>query len=564
MSEKRDGVKSSKPTFWHPAPIPFEESMWRRAGFRERLRLWGDVLDRGNPFPVYFALIYAVKLPMWFAVFNYMFRNRRLPFSAEINVKRWIVYNVLHDVLGLGATSGPLGFKFNPKVPCEAWWYFLTPGTLTVPLLPQLGGIRRKSTVALFVGYILALLRALLAPKIGLREVGPPLGFLASLAPFDLMPFFASRGEHYVYQMICLAFKGPQWRFGCQMVQVALWTFAGLSKMGPWFKYVVGFMTPNCVFFANHVPQVRRMLLCNPPRDIRPNMLCTAFAHAGTATEALMALLLLSPRTAPLGLLTLTGFHCYIISQTPFASVFEWNIYSILMGWYLFREGVQVPKLSPALVGFLCSFLVALPVYGQLYPDKVPFLMAYRPYAGNWRFMWCVLAKSAVSRFKRLKTIDSPLASDRIMALAGDEHGYKEHIEYMMNNAMLIFPNYRALPGIVDELNTRNGRTIDDVHVTPHVPFENYVLGWSLGIGWSVYRDSFRAAVQQVCGFQAGDCYFVQFEPMGLMDRTMHWRAIDVSSGEIVLKGHNHYSELEALEDPMSLKIECKDYADTT
>lgn len=207
-----------------------------------------------------------------------------------------------------------------------------------------------------------------------------------------------------------------------------------------------------------------------------------------------------------------------------------------------------MPRLSPALVGFLFSACFALPVYGQLRPEKVPFLMAYRPYAGNWRFMWVVIAKSAVPRLKRLRTFDSPLPSERCMILMGKEPRYEDQLDYIMNASMVIFPNYRKLPSIVNELNARNKRSIDDVHVIPHVPFENYVLGWSLGIGWGMYREAFRNGLQQVCGFEAGDCYFVQFEPMGLLERTVRWRAVDVSSGEIILQGENEFSELEGLD----------------
>merc|ERR1719174_1645599 len=158
-----------KQGLWDPVPIPISESVWRRLNFRGRLRIWLELADNGNPFPIGAAVVYAVKFPIWFSVFNYVFRDRQLPFSSELNVKRWIVYNLLHDVLGFGATSGQIGFK----------------------------------------------------------EVGPALALLGALAPFDVMPFFASRGEHYVYQMICCAFSGPQWKFGCQMVQLALWIGAG-------------------------------------------------------------------------------------------------------------------------------------------------------------------------------------------------------------------------------------------------------------------------------------------------------------------------------------------------
>ena len=52
-----------------------------------------------------------------------------------------------------------------------------------------------------------------------------------------------------------------------------------------------------------------------------------------------------------------------------------------------------------------------VPVFGQLFPRKVPFLVAYRPYAGNWRFSWHVVSKKAAHKLEKLKTIDTPLFS---------------------------------------------------------------------------------------------------------------------------------------------------------
>merc|ERR1712048_1381219 len=115
---------------------------------------------------------------------------------------------------------------------------------------------------------------------------------------------------------------------------------------------------------------------------------------------------------------------------------------------------------------------------------------------------------------------------------------------------IILFPNYRALPSIVDELASKQGWPIDDVHVIHHLAFECFATGWSLGYGWGVFRDSFRAAIQQICQFESGECFFVQFEPMGLHERTVQWRVIDVSDGTIKMQGNCKYGELAGVKDP--------------
>mmetsp|Transcript_80148 Transcript_80148/g.226883 ORF Transcript_80148/g.226883 Transcript_80148/m.226883 type:complete len:557 (-) Transcript_80148:24-1694(-) len=544
------------PGFWRPAPVPIPEPTWRKLDFRGRLRAWVDsFFVHPNPVPFVAAVAHIIKLLLWFAIFNWCVRDRKLILSAELNVKRWVLYNILVDVLGCGATSGPLGFKYDITKPFETWWYFLTPGTVTQPLVPALGGLRTKTTVALFVAYCMALLAALAAPAVGPWQVAPVLALLAALVPFDVLPFFASRGEHYVYQAVCFMFPGQQWRFGCQMVQVALWTGAGLSKVGPWFKHVVAFMVPNCVFLAPCVPAVRRALHRDAPKDLRPSAACALLAAGGTATELVMGWLCLFEPTRQWGVRLALVFHSYILSMTPIASVFEWNIYSMLMANHLFAgEEAAVwppPALAPTLKWFLVVALLLVPLLGQLRPSWVPFLMAYRPYAGNWRAMWCVLADEAVPKLRRLRTFGSPLLGERGRPLLGAEPRFEEHLDYFCNALLMFFPNYRALPSIIEAVERRRGWAAGTARVLAQVPLENYITGWSLWIGWGVFRDIFRATVQEVCGFAVGECFFVFFEPMGLFGRVVRWRVVDVSSGEVVMSGQNAYSELEGLSDPL-------------
>ena len=47
-----------------------------------------------------------------------------------------------------------------------------------------------------------------------------------------------------------------------------------------------------------------------------------------------------------------------------------------------------------------------VPLVGQLYPKLVPFLIAYRPYAGNWRFSWHIVDNKATHKLRKLKCVN--------------------------------------------------------------------------------------------------------------------------------------------------------------
>ena len=100
---------------------------------------------------------------------------------------------------------------------------FLTPGTITGPLVPGIKAVRGRALVAGYIVYIALLCRAMLSPSIGAAEVLPPLALLAVMAPFDFVIAECSRAEHYGYMLFALAFS-DSWLFGLQIVQIGLWT----------------------------------------------------------------------------------------------------------------------------------------------------------------------------------------------------------------------------------------------------------------------------------------------------------------------------------------------------
>ncbi len=82
--------------------------------------------------------------------------------------------------------------------------------------------------------------------------------------------------------IVCFAFA-PNWIAGAKAVQIALWFWAGFSKLNHHFPSVVCVMTSNGPF--TRFPWLRRRMYRDYPRDLRPSRLAEVMAHGGASLE---------------------------------------------------------------------------------------------------------------------------------------------------------------------------------------------------------------------------------------------------------------------------------------
>lgn len=560
---------------------PFTPEEWKRATFRERLQGWCDKIVRDNGILPMTTVVFVYSLIglLWWSVFRYYVMNANpaagffqcgagcQPFFSDLNMRRFVVYNVLHGVLGFGATSSLLGFRFKVALGSCAI-HFLTPGSLCSPLLPAVArlfakvpGRRGVVAVACYAAYVVALVSALRAPELGVSQLYPIYGTLAAATVFDFSIFQASRGEHYGYMMICLAW--PDWKQGMQVVQIAIWMWAAFAKVGPWFGPVMPFLMKDSLHCAL-MPKgfMNRLFVRDYPRDLNWNGTATFVAALGTMGELGFPLCCVIGNASAnmVGSIGMVLYHCLIIDTLPFASVFEWNYYCIVMSVYLFFPGFNSFALptSPGLIAFLCIVSFLLPLVGQLCPTIVPFLVAYRPYMGNWRFSWYVCHKSALPKHKKLKTVEDPFTETNGMwfyswlgKLGEQSYNTMKEWPWMLSASILQVPGYRPFISIMEKLLEDNGWSQDDIMFSFSEPYQNQVFGWSLGTGWIAARECTREAYNAVCGFGPKEMYFIQFEPAsplpwGVWD--VQYRCFDVTKGprEAQYHGKVKYAELSA------------------
>lgn len=468
------------------------------------------------------------------------------PLFSDANMKKFILYNSLHGVLGFGATSGALGSRY--LIPFGTGLQLLTPGSLSAPLLPALvekvqkpAAKRTYLNIIFYVAYLLSLIRALrVAGEPGPSELLPVYVFFILGTIWDLTIFNASRGEHYGYMMLCLIF--PDWVHGCQTVQIAIWMWAGIAKIGPWFEQVLPFLFKES-FWSFVLPEgtLAKLLYRGLPEDPNPSPLAKTMAILGTMLELIFPLMLFSahPRLVMLGSWGMICYHCVIITSCPFASVFEWNYFCIFMSFFLFQErGPAGFPSSPGLMGFLSCVSVLIPAIGQALPTLVPFLIAYRPYMGNWRMGWVVLHKDAVKKHAKIKAWASPLETEQagIYAKFMRPRGWQgaallEQVNYFVLGVLLFAPSLRLVVPVVEELLKEKGWSVHDVVIGSSETWQNQVFGWSLGTGWLQARECFREALVDCCGFEEDEMYLLQVEPASPFNMLVYYRCMDVAKG---------------------------------
>lgn len=522
-----------------PTPPPYDPMEWVKRPFVERARMvceaWA-LQGYGTPLAIY--VLHAVKLVLYAGA--WVLFCRTTPGLGEVaKIGDWwlhpiafqkaILWSMLFEVLGLGCGFGPLTGRYAP--PIGGFLYFLRPGTTKLPALrlPVVGGTRRTwLDVALYAALLGLLVRALVAPVPGAVHFVPIAGVAAVIGVADRTVFLALRAEHYWTTIVVMA-ATTDWIGGAKAVQLALWFWAGVSKLNHHFPTVVCVMTSNSPF--TRAAWLRRRMYRRYPDDLRPSGLAIAMSHAGTALE-LGVPIVLGLATGELGLMIglamMIALHTFITSNVPMGVPIEWNLMVVYGGFALFwaHPEVRVLDVEPALGAFLAIMLIAVPLAGNLAPGRISFLLAMRFYAGNWPYgVWLFRGESYRKLDRLVKA--APWVYDQLarfydhgtgVGLVGKVMAFR--LMHLQGRALpVLLP--KALDGPLHEYEYQDGELVGGL-----------ALGWNFGDG-HLHREAFLHAIQEQCGFLPGElrCIFVESQPLGRS--TMAYRIHDASTGLI-------------------------------
>jgi len=523
-----------------PIAPPYDPLDWAKKPFPEKARMvcqsWAL---QGYGAPLAGLLFYVIKIAFYIGMWVFFCRlSAGIDSVAAIGswwlepiaFQKAILWSMLFEVLGLGCGSGPLTGRYVP--PIGGVLYFLRPGTTKLPLfpkLPLLGGIRRGwIDVALYLALLVCLLRTLLASSIGFNLLLPVAILVPLLGLADKTVFLAARAEHYWVVIVCFAFATP-WIAGAKAVQVALWFWAGVSKLNHHFPCVVCVMTSNAPL--TRFDWLRRRMYRGYPDDLRPSRLAVAMTHAGTALEFSVPIVLLAGNggwVTVVGLVLMLMLHLFITSNVPMAVPLEWNFMMVYGGFFLFGKhaGVRLLDIAPAgVAAFLLVMLIVVPLLGNLFPARISFLPAMRYYAGNWAFSIWLFRGDAYKKLDALKK-SSPWVHDQL------DHFYDRRQAVGLVGKVIGF-----------RLMHLHGRTLTFLVPKAVDRFEDYewvdgelvtgmVLGWNFGDG-HLNNERLLDAIQQQCDFEEGElrCIFVESQPLGRSQ--LQWRIADAKRGQL-------------------------------
>src|SRR3954449_3926882 len=253
--------------FFQPSPPPFDLEEWRSKPHLSRLKPlvqdWG-----GNGFgsPSFVYLAYALKLIL-FSVGAALVISLTPGLGSLADFGDWwtepivfeklAVFILLWEILGLGAGSMPLSFRFSPPIGGVLYW--LRPGTVRLPPWPDRVPFTRGTTrtpvdVLLYAGVLGSAIFLLAASGVG--DAGsagklPPagiavlFGFLGLLGLRDKVSFLGARPEIYVTVLLVGLFPVENWIVAWQFVFLVIWWGAASSKLNSHFPFVVSTMMSN-------------------------------------------------------------------------------------------------------------------------------------------------------------------------------------------------------------------------------------------------------------------------------------------------------------------------------
>ncbi|MFO1472781.1 MAG: DUF3556 domain-containing protein [Turneriella sp.] len=532
--------------FIKPTPPPYDPIAWNTKPYGERAELackaWA-VQGYGTPIGAY--TLYILKVA--FYIYMWTFFTSFTPGLGEIaHWRAWIfqpiafqkaiLWSMLFEILGLGCGSGPLTGRYFP--PIGGFLYFLRPGTTKLPLypaLPLLGGTRRSILDVLLYAALLALIvRALIAPAIAFEHVLPIVTLLPLLGMMDRTLFLAARGEHYWTTAVCFLFAATGggaygWLPGAKAVQLALWFWAGFSKLNRHFPYVVGVMTSNSPF--TRFAWMRKLMYRDFPNDVNPSLLARIAGHWGTAVElGIPIILLLSPTGSYAhiaGMALMLGLHVYITSNVPMGVPIEWNFMVVYAAFFLFWAQADVSLLTMPLplAVFLAVMLLALPLIGNIYPRALSFLVSMRYYAGNWAAGVWLFKTGSHKKLEKLTT-SARWVPDQLRLF------YSEADTIAILSKVMAFRLMHLHGRAFSELIPRAVPRFEDYEYVEGEVMAGLILGYNFGDG-HLHDEKLVKAVQEQCGFAPGElrCVFIESEP--LLSTDLQYRIHDAHDGNI-------------------------------
>lgn len=523
---------------------------WRKGTRNERMRpLIRHLLEVGFGTPDVVYVFYVIKIGLYL-LGGMLFALSTPGIDGFTHVADWwtepivfqklVLWTMLFEVLGLGCGFGPLNLRFLP--PLGSFLYWLRPGTIRMPpwpdRVPLTKGDRRTGIDAVLYAALLAsLLIALLSASdpgsssssLPVWKTSLVLGLLGVLAVRDRTIFLAARSEVYAAIALTFLFAAPDAIVGAKFVMLVIWWGAATSKLNGHFPFVVQAMESNSPIWRFR--KVKHLFSRSFPDDLLPSRLSQALAHGGTVVEFGVPLVLIwsgGGTLTTVAAVVMISFHLHIIAAIPMGVPLEWNVFMIfgILTLFVDKADIGLGDLDNPWVLLIPAASALFVVLGNLFPEKISFLVGMRYYAGNWdTSVWC-FTEPGLAKFDAGTTKATLLPHQQLEKIYGKEEA---EVPLFTGYAFrAVHTHGRAHFALIPRLC---GDGHEDYLVMDGELIAGVVLGWNFGDG-HLHREQLIDALQERCNFEPGEVRVLVLDAQPIHKPTQSYRLIDAATGE--------------------------------
>eukprot|EP00929_Paragymnodinium_shiwhaense_P055302 TRINITY_DN27717_c0_g1_i1.p1 TRINITY_DN27717_c0_g1~~TRINITY_DN27717_c0_g1_i1.p1 ORF type:complete len:583 (-),score=94.31 TRINITY_DN27717_c0_g1_i1:71-1819(-) len=465
-------------------------------------------------------------------------------------VHKSLIFFSVWESLGLGVLHGPLHGKMAP--PFQDWWYRLTPGTLkyNAPFMRWAGLSGRRGVLDVLVEgvlYYIFALRALSAPHVSPELMFPLMSCCLYEFVFDFGQHLSTYGTQNLHLFMCCCFPvGSGQVAGMQLFLNWFYFVSGFCKLGPTFPYLFTSNLMTCKYMVDKPWSAwfrRTFFKAYKDEDYGLTGIAIGVATLAALIEMTVPLLtwLNDPIPVYFSIVVFVCMHIFIIS-TLVVDVYSWNFSDAI--WYVVLYGVigtgvdwhDAARMSPWLAGWLVLH-GAYVVYGNLFPDQVPYVVAHRHAAGNWSQGVLVVKKSAAQKLGKLKAHAGMPGLQP--GWAGEWFGFQAFWSYTWNWNV---PSKMLVPLVLDAMG-KDGPTDGQFHSTGEYVLLHSVLFLDALLG-NVRFDGLSSLdtlpeIAKVCGFEESECRLCWAGPFASFFLWMcstpkaTWKIVDAATGVI-------------------------------
>ncbi|MCZ4557157.1 DUF3556 domain-containing protein [Rhodococcus maanshanensis] len=451
-----------------------------------------------------------------------------------------VLWCILFEVTGLGCGFGPLNLRFLP--PLGSFLYWFRRGTIRMPpwprRVPLTSGDKRgvvdiAAYAALLVSLLVALVSATAAGTVQLpwQKVAVVLGLLAVIGLRDRTIFLAARAEVYGAIAVTFLVPFPDSIVAAKFVLLCIWWGAAVSKLNVHFPSVVQAMEANSPLWRTK--RMKHLFTRSYPDDLRPSWLSKLLAHGGTAIEFVVPLVLIlsgGGTVTTVAAIVMVLFHLHIIVTIPMGTPLEWNVFMIFAVLTLFvdKASLGLGDLVHPAVLLIPAVSFLLVILGNLFPERICFLLGMRYYAGNWdTTVWC-LSPSGEQKLTDGTIRFAMLPHRQLEKIYGGED--EARVTRLTGFAFrAIHTHGRAHAALLPRL-------LADQPTTEYVELDGetvagVVLGWNFGDG-HLHSEQLVETLQSLCAFDSGELRVLVLDAQPIHKQTQAYRLLDAATGE--------------------------------